>query len=314
MLKIIRTLSLILSFMVPMAHAAPAPAFTYQSMLNTYFDDKTGLISIRNIDLAFAPQQAINAAVALVDSKNTVIKTHKFYPDPRWRAGVFARLSEVGPADFNITQPGIYNLVFLIDGKPVSRLPVKLEQTSAGDDPFSPDKTFRYIGLWQIYAYLTTNREWKGKPFPELNLWVGGKDLASGQDKDMFNVVLKHKGKVLAHSKETQGFISNKHYQATGISLYHPHTKKQIPNAIPFDLSDWTKSDGEYTVEAYRKSDGAQIRSFSYMVKNHKIVPIKASELNYEPRIDYVVPRVTIKGASKYEFKEAIWLKNKPTK
>lgn len=293
------------------ALASPPPAVTYDSMLNIYFDDTSGLISIRDIDLAFAPKEQINAAVALVDANNTVVASHKFYPDPRWREAVFARLSAGGAADFNVTEPGIYNIVFLVDGKPVSRLPVRLDQTSAGDDPFNPEKTYGYTGLWPLYAFLTTDKTWKEEPFPELYLWVGNKDLAPGKDKGRFRVELKHQGKVIAHSKETLGFITNKHYQDTRISLFHPHDRKTIPNAPPFVLSDWTRNDGEYQLEVSRQSDGALIRRFDFTVADNKIEPIAATELGYEPAVDYIVPRVLKRGSNRYEFVEAIWLRRK---
>lgn len=291
------------------AAAGPQPAFTYQSMLNTYFDDESGLISIRDIDLAFAPEGEIKAAVVVTDSNNTVIKSHTFYPDPRWREGVFARLTEVGPADFELTEPGVYNIIFLIDGKPVSRLPVALEQTSEGDDPFNPVKTYRFYGLWKVYSYLTMNTL-NDEPFPELNLWLGGRDLPDGEEKEMFKASLQLEGEEIAHSKETQGFYHDGHYQSTQISLYHPHTKREIPNAMPFMMSDWTETDGAYTLEITRRSDEAVIRSFKFTVSDGKIVPLESTALEFEPHIDYITPRVTEKGANMYGFVEAIWLKS----
>lgn len=310
MLKKIKLISMFfLCFMVSTINAAPIPAITYQSMLNTYFDDKSGLIRIGDIDLVFAPKGDINASVAIVNSKNKIVKNYKFYPTPRFRDGVFARLTEVGPAEFNLTDPGIYNMVFLFNGKAISRLPIKLEETYSGKDPFNPEKTYRYTGLWQIFAFLTTDKLWKGKRFPELHLWLGGKDLAKGTKQDMFKAVVKRGGKIIAHSKETQGHITNKHYQDTSIRLYHPHTRNKIANAIPFDLSDWTQNNGSYSVEVYRKADGARIRSFNYRVKDKKIISLKATQLNYKKHIDYIVPRVTV-SSSKYKFVEAIWLKS----
>jgi hypothetical protein len=278
-------------------------------MLNTYFDDESGLISIRDIDLAFAPEGEFNASVVLIDSNNTVIKSHKFYPEPRWREGVFARLTEVGPADFQLTEPGIYNLIYMIDGKPTSRFAFILEQTSEGDDPFDPVKKYRFYGLWQVYGYLTMNT-WNDEPFPQLNLWLGGRDLPEGETKEMFHATLKHDDKVLAHSKETQGFFHDGHYQETQVSLCHPHTKREIPNAKPYMLSDWTAIDGEYTIEITRQSDGALIRSFKVTVKDGKIQNLPNTDLDTEPHLDYITPRVIKKGANMYGFVEAIWLKS----
>ncbi|MFK7758610.1 MAG: hypothetical protein AB8C13_01540 [Phycisphaerales bacterium] len=290
-------------------YAAPQPAFTYQSMLNIYFDDESGLISVRDMDLAFAPEGEINASVVVTNSENTVLKSYKFYPDPRWREGVFARLTENGPADFELTEPGVYNIIFLVDGKPVSRLPVALEQTSAGDDPFDPVKTYEFYGLWQVYGYLTMS-SLRDEPFPQLNLWLGGRDLPDGETKEMFHATLKSGEEVIAHSKETQGFFNEGHYEHSKIALYHPHTKRELPNASGFMLSDWTKEDGEYRLEITRQSDDQLIRSFKITVKDGKIQNLPMTALDTEPHIDYITPRVTEKGANMYGFVEAIWLKS----
>lgn len=303
-------LTLVLGCLGQRTVAAPEPAVTYQSMLtNIYFDDESGLISVRDIDLAFAPEGEINASVALVDSTNTVVASHKFYPDPRWREGVFARLTEVGPADFQVKEPGVYNIVFLVDGKPVSRLPVALEQTSAGDDPFNPVKTFRFYGLWQVYAYINMDTL-RDEPFPQLNLWLGERDLAEGEKKDMFKVFLKRDGEVVAHSKKTQGFFNEGHYERSKTSLYHPHTDREVPNAKAFMLSDWTSEDGSYTIEVTRNHDDALIRKFSFTVTDGEISSLPNVAIGFEPQVDYIVPRVTKRGANKYEFVEAIWFKS----
>ncbi len=321
MLTVVRSVLFLLALTAVSAHAraapalsgsaaaasAPPPAFTYDTLLNMYFDDENGLISITNIDLAFAPEGEINASVAVVNSDNTVVKSYKFYPDPRWRNGVFARLSEVGPADITLTEPGVYNIVFLIDGKPVTRLPVVLEQTSEGDDPFDPVKTYRFYGFWQLYGYLTMG-EYGDKPVPDLNFWLGGRDLPEGKDKDGYTATLKRDGEVVAHSKRTQGHFNDGHYKRTKIRLFHPHTERESPNALVFMLSDWTETDGDYKLDITRKSDGKLIRSFTVTVKDGKIENLPATKLDFEPHIDYIVPRALDRGANTYGFVEATWL------
>ena len=303
-----RVLLPLLCFVSP-ALAAPEPTISFQSMLDMWFSDDNGMIRIEDVDLIFAPEGELKAAVALVDSENIVVESHEFYPDPRWREGVFARLNPVGPAQFTVTEPGVYNIVFLVDGKPISRLPVALEQTDEGDDPFDPVEKFRFYGLWQVYGYLTMNT-WKEEEFPQLNLWLGGRDLAEDETKDMFKAELKHDGEVLAHSQRTQGFFNEGHYEACKIMLYHPHEDRASHLAKPFLLSDWTKEDGEYSIDITRKSDGALIRSFKCTVADGKIQPLESSALDFDPHIDYSAPRVIKKGSNQYEFVEAIWLKS----
>ncbi len=302
-------ISLLVGFST-IAFGAPEPAFTYESMLNLYFSDDSGMIRISDMDLAFAPEGDINAAVVVTDSENTVVKSYKFYTEPRWRKGVYARMSEVGPADFELTEPGVYNLVFLIDGKPISRLAFALELTSEGDDPFDPVKKYRFIGMWQVYGYLFMNTL-RDEPFPELNLWLGGKDLAEGDSKDTFIATVKdEEGKVLAHSKDTQGYFGDGHYEQTEISLYFPHTHERIINAMPYMLSDWVANDGHYTIEVTRSSDKQLLRRFHVVVKDGKIEELPATNLKFEPHVDYIVPRVGDKHSQNYGFEKAIWLKS----
>jgi len=198
---------LFLSFNI--ANAAPQPAVTYQSLLNLNFNDRPGLLRIDKVDLAFAPEGEIKAAVALLDDKNKVIKSYSFYPEPRYRDKVFARLNPKGLHEFTLTKPGVYNVVFLVEGKPVSRLPFKLEEKSGGGDPFNPTKTYSFIGLWSLYGYIKTEKLSAEKPFPQVHFWVGDRDLPEGKKSDMFSVELKHNNKTIAHSRVNQGFIPN---------------------------------------------------------------------------------------------------------
>ena len=290
------------------AAAEPAPAFTFESLLQTYFDDESGLISFDQYDIAFAPEAPLNAAVAVTDAKGTVIKSFPFFPDYRWREGVFARAQVQGPAAVTLTEPGVYNIIFLIDGKPTSRLAVALEQTDAGADPFDPTKKFRFFGLWQVYGHLTME-SWKDQIHPRLSFWVGGKDLAEDAKKDMFFVTLKRDGKVIGHSRRTQGFMGLGHYKRVDIDIYRPHEEKKAANAELLMVDEWTR-DGDYELIVTRTSDDAVIRRFQFKAKGGAIQPLANTDLKFEPHIDYIVPRVIERGNSTYAFEEAIWIQS----
>jgi hypothetical protein len=297
-------------FGVPSMAAAPKPAFLFESLLETYFDDESGLISFDQYDLAFAPEAPLRAEVAVVNSENTVIARFPFFEDYRWREGVFARAMVRGPADVTLTEPGVYNIVFLVDGEPASRLAVALEQTSAGEDPFDPRKTFRFYGMWQVYAHLNT-QTFKEEPHYELTFWVGGRDLAPGTTKDMFFVTVSRDGEVIGHSKREQGFIADGHYARVSASIFRPHDPKKSVNAELLPAGDW-QADGTYEVEVRRKSDDAVIRTFHYTAEGGKIVALPSTELGFEPRIDYLVPRVGDRATQQYDFEQAVWIMHDP--
>lgn len=301
-------LTVLLSCLGAAAHAAPQPAFDFESLLNISFDDESGTISFTEYDLVFAPDGQLNAAVAVTDANGKVIQSFQFFPDYRWREGVFARASVKGPADVTLTQPGVYNIIFVVNGEMATRLAVALEQTSEGDDPFNPVKTYRFYGLWQVYAYLTM-RKWGEGNYPQLTFWVGGRDLAEDTDRDQFFVTLARDGEVLGHSKRTQGHIGEGHYKRVDADIYLPHERTREANAMLVPTDEWTK-DGEYVLTVTRKSDGAVIRRYGYTAQDGKIRPLEKTKLGFEPRIDYMVPRVQDRNTQQYDFEEAIWIKS----
>lgn len=291
------------------AFAQPKPVFLFESMLDQiYFDDESGLVRFSDLNLAFAPDDGLNAAVVVVNAENTILQRFEFFPDYRLRDGVFATAMVRGPADFKLTEPGLYNIVCLIDGEMATRLPVVLEQISDGDDPFDPVKKFRFYGLWQVFGHLTID-EFDGGKFPKLTFWSGGRDLADGETSERFRVELKRDGEVVAHSKHTQGSIQRGHYRRTEITIHRPHEEREATNAPRSPLSDWTK-DGEYELLVTRGSDGRLIRRFRFTAKDGEIVELPNTRLGFEPRIDYIVPRVPVRGVNTFTLERAIWIRS----
>ena len=300
----------LLACIAPLAPAQPKPAFIYDQVLSTYFDDSSGLISFGNYDLAFPSDGPLNATVAVVNSENTVVASFPFFPDYMNKDGAFARGKVQGPADVSLTEPGVYNIVFLVDGKPATRLPVVLEQTGAGDDPFNPEKTYQYYGFWQMYANLT-NGTWKDEDWPTLNIWLGQRDMID-QDghSELFKVTMTRNGEVVAHTRLIENSIYAKHYQKTRVRLYRPHEDSEAANAVPFTKPGWYE-DGEYELIVARQADDKELRRFVYTARDGKIVELPQTKLGYEPRLDYIVPRVR-NGDAGYQFVETVWIRQKP--
>jgi hypothetical protein len=291
------------------ANAQPKPAFVYESMLDTFFHPESGTIRFDAYDLAFAPEPPLGAEVVITDEAGTILTRFPFRPDYRFTQGVFARAQVQGPAEFTLTKPGVYNIIFLIDGQPASRLPVVLEETSTGDDPFNPSKSYRFFGLWHVFAHLTMKNA-KEKPYPVLTFWVGSRDLKPGTDKDTLTITLKRDGEPVAHSLRNKGHIASGHYKRTEHTLYHPHEERESHLAEIFMLEDWTK-DGAYELIVTRTSDNTTIRNFLYTAKDGNIEHLPDTKLGFEPHIDYVVPRVVTKNVNLYGFSEAIWLRSR---
>lgn len=287
----------------------PKPAFLFDSMLDQiYFDDTSGMIRFSDLNLAFAPDDELNAVVVVVNSENTVVQRFDFSSEYRFREGVFAAAQVRGPADVMLTEPGVYNIVCLVDNEMATRLPVVLEQISDGDDPFDPVKQFRFHGIWHVFGYLTID-EVDGKEFPKLTFWAGGRDLAEGDRSDRFRVVLTRDGEVVGHSRHTQGHIQSGHYRRAEITIHEPHEEREATNAPRSPLSDWTQ-DGRYELLVTRNSDGQLIRRFRFTAKDGAIEELPNTQVGFEPRIDYIVPRVPVRGVSAFRVERAIWIRS----
>jgi len=307
---IANVIALLLSSLASAAAAQSSPAFLLEPMLDIYFDERSGLIAFHGngYDLAFPPDEPLQAVIAVVDDTDTVVQSFPFRPEygNRTANGAIARALVQQPAEITLTDPGVYNIVFMIDGQLVSRLPVALEQVEIGDAPFERETHLRYFGLWERYAYLSMDT-WQGEDWPQLTFWAGLRDFEHRAHALLFLVELERDGERVAHSKRTQGSIPFKHYERIESRLYHPHDQKSSPNARPFLAADWTR-DGEYTLSISRQSDGQVIRRFAYTASNGLIQPRPETRLGHEPSIDYRAPRVRDKSSTGYDFTEAIWL------
>jgi len=293
--------------------AQPKPSFLFEPMLDVYFDDSSGLIVFHGsgYDLAFPPDEPLNAVIAVVDDSNTVVESFPFrseYTNTNSN-GSIARAQLSGTAEITLTDPGVYNIVWMIDGQPASRLPVALERLEIGDDPFEQETVYRYIGLWQLYANIT-NETYQGENWPVLTFWAGHRDFDQPANKLPFFVQMARNGEIVAHSKRQQGTIPYRHYERVKSSLYHPHETRDAANARPFLESDWTQ-DGDYEIRVTRGSDQAVIRSFHFSARNGEIQPLPETQSGHEPAIDYRAPRVRDKASSGYDFVEAIWIKSR---
>jgi len=292
-------------------HAQNPPAVTFESMMNSFFGDKNGLVSFTEYDVAFPPKgKVVKGLAGILGPDGKVLAKFPILPDYRVRKGVFGRIQVQGPADVRLTKPGNYTMVFAMGGKAISRLSFKLIQTGAGTDPFNPVKTYAFDGLWRRLGYIVAAGT-KAEPIPEFWIWLGQLDKADAKKfQEYFMAHLMRGGKVIAHSKRTQGNFGHKHFQRTRFSLYHPHTKRQTPNAIFYSMKDLLR-DGKYQLRITRRDDKKLLRDFQIVVAKGKLLTIKRTELGYKPATDLIVPRVVKSGTTGYEFHAATWIVSK---
>lgn len=288
--------------------ARDVPAFDYQSVMDTYFDDTSGLISFNSYTVGFAPDEPFNGEVVVLNAGGEVVSRHRFFPDYAGQQGVFAAVQAVGPADVQLTEPGIYQLVFVVDGVAVTRMPVVLKQTDAGDDPFDPQPKFAFDGYWRTHAFVIT-RSYFDQPVPEVGLWLGGMDLPPDARRGGFAATLYRDGEAVAHSKAQRGSISPGHFELKRVLLFQPHTPKQAPNAEAFTMEDLSV-DGAYELRVTRSEDGAMLRSYDFTVAEGEVRGLAQSSLDTEPVVDYVMPRVLKPGTTTFEMVPCTWIRD----
>ncbi|MEX0776474.1 MAG: hypothetical protein WD042_12290 [Phycisphaeraceae bacterium] len=291
---------------------APAPANTpvveFESALDTFFHESNGTLRLDTYVVAFLPQGPVKGEVAVMNSARKVVARFPFLAEAKARQGVFGRVQVQGPAEVKLTEPGLYNLIFVVAGKPVTSLAFVLHAIPSADE-FNPQTTYRFEGLWSRFAHLTMRTAGE-QQIPQLNLWVGQADLGKGKTKDQFHAELLRDGKLVAHSKRYHGHITPGRYQRTQIILHHPHDDKQSATAKAFALTDWLV-DGPYELRLTRQSDEQVIRRFTFEVTQGKFKPHPRTDANVEPRFEHIVPRVARKGTNIFEMTEAIWLESK---
>jgi hypothetical protein len=291
-------------------HAQNPPAVVFESMLDSYFDNTSGYVSFVNYDIAFAPKGPAKGQVGIVDSKGKILAQHRFSETYKIRNEVFGRVLVTGTPGIKLTEPGRYLMVFAMNGKLISRFPFTLIQTGAGADPFNPTKTYAFDGPWRKVAHITQDT-FKGQPIPVFTVWLGGLDMAKpNTHQAYFQARLLSGGKVVAHSKSQTSFYSGGHFKRRKFLLFQPHDVKKAANAIPFTMKDLLK-DGTYELNLTRRSDGAKLRSFNITVDKGKFRILKRTTLGYKPAHDFIVPRVTKKGSTAYEYEKAIWIAGK---
>lgn len=301
-------LSLVLCLITTTAWAQRnAPAFDYQTVMETYFDDTSGLISFTSYRIAFAPEEPFKGEIVVANQQGEIVARHAFSETYAGREGVFATVRAVGPADVQLTEPGLYQALFVVDGNPVTRLPFVLRQTKAGDDPFNPQIEYSFDGFWRTLAFFT-EREYGGGKAPEFNCWLGGVDLLPDTRRGSFNAVLERDGRVVAHSKAQRGSISEGHFERKKFLLFQPHEPKKAANAIVFSMDDM-KIDGMYQLKIVRPDDNQLLRAYDFVVADGEVQGIAESALETEPVYKYIMPRVLKPGTTTFEMIPCTWIR-----
>lgn len=294
----------------PARAEAPQPTFDFERLLNTKTFFNGGNFQLQDLVMGFAPESS-TTEISLYNDKREVVARQTAFEGYQGRDGVWA-IVRPKPEQIRLETPGIYQLVFSVDGVPATRFPFRLVQTSAGDDPFNPEKKYAFDGYWKRLATVRL------KPYdfkrvghwPLMTAWFGELDLPEGKNKDGFEADLIHNGKLVAQADRRGGFIAREHYRPREIKLLHPHAPNEKTNAPPYLLEDY--ADGDYELRLTRHSDRNVFRNYRFKVTQGKLVHMDRSALGYQPAIDYLLPRGMLGRKAKTTMEEIYWIFNPP--
>lgn len=290
--------------------AQQAPVADFADLLESiYYDDTSGFLSVQSCDLVFAPEGPCRAEIAVADRDGNVLLRESFSEMWGGRVGVFASMQMDKICETTLTDPGVYFVIVLWDGEQITRMPLVVKQTGAGDDPFDPTPTFAFDGLWRQLGYVTWSPDETYGDVPEFTFWTGGLDLAEGATKDHVVAVLSRDGETVAHGKRRSELIREGHFHRSTLRLFHPHEEGKEHTTEFFRRDDL--ADGSYELKVARESDMTLIRNYRFVVRDGELVPHERSDLGYEPRADLLAPRVSKVNSTSLEFVEATWIESR---
>lgn len=301
-----------LAFSIGSAAAQQAPRITWQSILDLPMYGN-GLVRFHDVDIAFAPKQPGPMMLYLKNEKGETLGKYSFYDTYRMTDAVFARQA-IDPSSQYTFTPGIYALQYAVNNQAATQFVFKVDTLEVSDDPFNPKTTYQFIGPWQQYGYLTFPEARNfdtGEDVPgiKLHFWVGQQDKPSTVKKGNLFATLLKDGKVIAHSKQTLGYLGNKWLQENDLRFYVPHERGKEVNARPFYKADLLAQDGRYLFGVYRREDNKIIRGYEVMVKDGALMPLPETALTYEKGHQIIIPRAHPKGKQNFGPEPAFWIK-----
>lgn len=289
------------------AAQANEPVIAFESLLDTPFHP-SGVIAFDTLDVVFAPPPPAKAEIQIVKKGGGAVAQFRSHDSYRLTDNVFARMSFVGPAHAQLTEPGDYEIRVSINGKPAAAMPFTAK-VSGGGDPFSTEKTWTYEGPWTQWGYLSL-RDHRDTQVVDVVYWTGKGDLAPGTKKDTLKAYLLRNGKVIGQSSGYNGHIADERFRRHSLALLEPHEDGRSPNAAPIDVRALAQP-GQYELRLERGSDRKTIRSFRFASKDGKPVSHPRTEMTYRPVAGYIAPRVVKKGSNTYQFVPAAWIESK---
>ncbi len=280
--------------------AAQRPGVDMASLLNLPFSP-SGAFDARNVMLVFPPPGA-DVRLALTDPTGRILHEVPFEVDPADFFPTFAYLGVNGAyaerQTFGPGEPGPYTIGVTVDGETVGAMSFTLS-VEHSTDPFTPGSRWTAEGPWERLAYLAQPTD---RPDESLGFdyWVSARET-NGR-RAALTLSLRRDGEEVARSRSP--FILS----TRALAFFEDHELAKPGDGVtlwPFTAADLAAHDGRY--ELLLLADGAPLRTYVVTVEGGRIQPHPRSAMDYEPRADWLSPRL-IKTARGESTVDAWWL------
>ena len=287
-----------------MATAQPPsrpPGLMYSTLLNgVQLNDRTGELRLDQIQAVFLPEPPSDNAwsynpddgkltARLSGPDNQQLAEYRFYAQKL--QGVFWNLSgyqittpDGANQDVQLTQPGNYELVFSVEGKPFYRFPFKVAVQQSGDE-FDPQPRYHLEGAWSHMGYLFY-AEANPSNAVAFKTWLRDKDKGDAYRSDKVNV------RVI---RESDGELV-----AVSGSDSHGTTYQLKPNWVRFSFELYAQpretatlktnkllsANGSYRIEV--EVNGEKWGAFPFQVADGKIVKAGRQVRDSTDPLEYV--------------------------
>ena len=169
-MKLLITLTLILSFLTPISGETLPPSVLYSTLLNGMTMQSDGRLRLSKLTGYFIPKPstqtgsqylynpddgaALDAVIKNASGETVCVMGAYAMPHDKvaWRFDSF-RDRNTKEMDYQFTEAGDYVMEFQIEGKPFQKFPFSVRKVGS-DDPYASEELWQLDGDWAEYGYL----------------------------------------------------------------------------------------------------------------------------------------------------------------
>jgi hypothetical protein len=281
------------------------PAVEYQSLLNMRFYEADGGFLVDGLQLVFPPQGVRRAVFVLSRAGGGEVASVPLRIEPFGAFPAFGLLLPDGnPGVIRVGQPGDYVITIKVNDEVISALPFSMREEK-GADPFNPTRRFTREGPWRGLGFIS-NKVDDPEARVSFNWWTSLREFPAASGRTLLTVHVMRGGQEVASSNSPVVPSSND-WQFFKRELVEAKTVGK-PTRQYLTRAALAAKDGEVAVVV--KANGQPVKSYRMQVKGGQLQPLDRSRLGYEPRTDFISPRMidTSSGSgSDYNMLEAYW-------